>query len=73
MSNNNGNKVIKLMHWEDHELKNYKIETEQLERRETWDGLWSDYQSTTSVAKEDEGPDLRSRWKAIEMSNVFFA
>lgn len=61
------------MHWEDHELKNDKIEMEQLERKEAWDGLWSDYQSTASVVKEDEGADFRSRWKAIEMSNVFFA
>lgn len=37
---------------------------EQLDRKETWGGLWSDYQSTISAAKEDEGSDLQSRWKA---------
>lgn len=60
-SNNNGNEVIKFMDWEDHELKKWQLEMEQLDKRETWDVLWSDYQSTISVANEEEGPDLGSR------------
>lgn len=34
---------------------------EELDRRETRDEMWSGYQSTTSAAKGDEGPDLLIR------------
>lgn len=45
---------------------------EQLDRRETQGGLWPDYQSSTSAAKEDKGPDLWSGGKPTDLSNMFF-
>lgn len=60
-SNNNGNKVIEFMDWEDCELKKWQLEMKQLDKRETWDVLWSYYQSAISVANEEGGPNLGSR------------